>query len=140
MERDRAWRDRFGRRAFGIMFLLGALTHVVIVAIHAQLYSGFADAAVLGWVREAWNSIFMSHPAVFGSLLAAFEAATGLLILAGGRRAVIGMCAGLLFTLALVLFGWGYLIWSIPVGAILALVLRDELRRSGRPATDSVSH
>ena len=78
-----------GRLAFGVMFTGGAAIHVAIVVTGTETYRQFADTAFLPFVRQAWLSVFMPHAAVFGLLLAAFELAVGLLILAGGRKTAL---------------------------------------------------
>jgi hypothetical protein len=47
-------------------------------------------------------------------MLAAFELAVGLLILAGGRKTTLGLVAAVAFHLGLMLFGWGFCSWSSP--------------------------
>jgi hypothetical protein len=75
---------RVGRLAFGVMFTGGAAIHVAIVVTGTETYQHFADTAFLPFVKPGWLSVFMPHAALLGLLLAAFELAVGLLILAGG--------------------------------------------------------
>lgn len=56
----------------------------------------------------------MAHPAFWGLAVAAGELALGILLLLGGRRARIGWVGLILFQGLLVLFGWGFLLWSLP--------------------------
>jgi hypothetical protein len=121
---------RIGRLLFGLMFILGAMTHVILILSGAS-YSGFADGSSIPFVREKWDSLFVTHVPIFASLLAAFELTVGFLILAGGARTRMGLIAAIGFTGALVLFGWGFLIWSLPVGSLLVWQLVSETRGGG---------
>jgi hypothetical protein len=76
---------------------------------------------------------------VWGLLLAALEIALGSAMLAGGRPARVGWVAMIGFQLLLVLFGWGFLVWSVPAAAVLAGGARHDwavlghAREDGRP-------
>lgn len=115
-----------GRRAFGVMFAGGAAVHVAIVVTGTETYRHFADTAFIPFVKQAWLSVFMPHAALFGLLLAAFELTVALLILAGGQKTALGLLAALAFHLALMLFGWGFWFWSIPMLAMLVPLLRYD--------------
>jgi hypothetical protein len=90
-------------------------------------YSGFADEASTSLVRETWESLVVPHHALFIGLLIAFEATAGVLVLVEGpvRQAALIVLIG--FNVALVSFGWGYLVWAVPMVVALSL-----LRRAGR--------
>ena len=67
-------------------------------------------------------------------VLAAGEIAIGVALLNGGRWALAGYAAVLAFHLALLLFGWGTWLWSIPVLAVVVpvgLTYRRRLRAEG---------
>ena len=81
---------RVGRLVFGVMFTGGAAIHVAIVVTGTETYRHFADTAFIPFVKQAWLSVFMPHAELLGLLLAAFELAVGLLMLAGDRRTVPG--------------------------------------------------
>jgi hypothetical protein len=68
----------------------------------------------------------MPHAALFGLLLAAFELSVGLLILAGGRKTTLGLVAAVAFHLGLMLFGWGFWFWCVPMLAMLVALLRYD--------------
>ena len=51
-------------------------------------------------------------------LLVVYEAAVGLLILSRTHRR-IGIGAAIAFNAALILFGWGFCLWIVPVIALL---------------------
>jgi hypothetical protein len=124
---------RVGRLAFGVMFAGGAAVHVAIVVTGTETYRHFADTAFIPFVRQAWLSVFMPHAALFGLLLAAFELAVGLLILAGARKTTIGLVAAVAFHLGLMLFGWGFWFWSVPILAVLVVLLRYDFGNALRP-------
>jgi hypothetical protein len=85
-----------GRLAFGAMFTGGAAVHLVIVVTGTETYRHVADTAFIPFVKQAWVSVFMPHAALLGPLLAAFELAVGLLILAGARKTTVTMLVALL--------------------------------------------
>jgi hypothetical protein len=66
-------------------------------------------------------------------LLAAFELAVGLLILAGGRKTTLGLVAAVAFHLGLMLFGWGFCFWSVPMLAGLVALLRYDFSNALKP-------
>jgi hypothetical protein len=94
-------------------------------------YSGFADGASTSFVRETWESLVVPHHGLFIGLLIAFEAAAGVLVLVEGavRQWALVLLIG--FTVALVSFGWGFLIWSVPMVVALSLLWRAG-RNAGR--------
>jgi hypothetical protein len=55
----------------------------------------------------------------FIALLIMFEVIVGLLVLSRAYRRA-GIAAAITFNIALILFGWGFCIWSVPVIALLA--------------------
>jgi hypothetical protein len=65
-----------------------------------------------------------------------FEVAVGLLILAGGPRARLGLLAAVAFHLGLMLFGWGFWCWSVPMLAMLVALLRFDFGNGVRPRRD----
>jgi hypothetical protein len=124
---------RVGRLAFGVMFAGGAAVHVAIVVTGTETYRHFADTAFIPFVEQAWLSVFMPHAALFGLLLAAFELAVSLLILAGGPKTRLGLLAAIAFHLGLMLFGWGFWFWSIPMLAMLCALLRYDFGNAMGP-------
>ncbi len=115
----------------GAFFLWTSGIHMGIAAIDPSGYQHFADAAVAGWVQRGWNEIFMANPRVWGFAVAVAELILGLLLLRGGGVAKVGWLGVIGFHLALVLFGWGFLIWSAPALVVLVLLLRRDWPRLG---------
>jgi hypothetical protein len=77
----------------------------------------------------------MAHPAFWGLALAAGETTIGLLLLTGGKLARFGWVAVMAFHLALMLFGWGIWLWSVPVLAFLIPAARSDRFREPAPTT-----
>jgi hypothetical protein len=89
-------------------------------------YSGFADGASTSLVRDTWQSVVVPHHGLFIGLLIAFEAAAGALVLLQGRIRQTALILLIVFNLALVSFGWGFLIWSAPMILALSLLWRAD--------------
>ena len=119
---------KWARLAFGWLFLLGSMSHVVFALGFNEIYRDFAAWSPFEWVRDAWASVFMPNATAFALLLAAFEATVGALILAGGRKMQLGLVGAIGFHIGLMLFGmWP---WSVPmIAAFLVLLVSDRRRR-----------
>jgi hypothetical protein len=89
--------------------------HVGIAAAGPDAYRSFADQAVVPWVRTGWEQVFMAAPSGWGLALALGELGLGLLLFRGGAAARVGWVGVITFHVLLVLFGWGFLLWSGPV-------------------------
>ncbi len=120
----RKWppRGRLVRKVIGGFYLFTGGVHVGIVAAGPEFYRHFADGALFDFVASGWQDVFMAHPAAWGLVLAAGEVALGLLLLRGGTWARAGWAGVVAFHLALMLFGWGFWVWSVPALALLILV------------------
>ena len=111
--------------AGGFYLSMGGV-HVGIVAADTGTYRHFADGALFGFVRTGWADMFMAHPAIWALLLAAVEMTLGGLLLAGGGLARWGWTAIGAFQLLLMLFGWGFWLWSVPAIAVISLAARRD--------------
>ena len=114
--------------------------------LRGEDYSGFADGASTSFVRTSWESVVVPHHHLFIGLLIAFEATAGLLVVFEGVLRQAALALLIAFDVALLSFGWGYLVWSVPMVVALALLLhagRDRRdRRVGKrpaPSTAGVS-
>ncbi|QBR94570.1 hypothetical protein EXE57_17530 [Nocardioides euryhalodurans] len=109
--------------------------HLGIVAVDPTTYDGFADHALLGFVQTGWAEVVMAAPAVWGLLLMAGEITLGVLLLLGGRPALVGWAAVIVFHLLLMLFGWWVWLWSVPALAVLVPLALHDVRsiRPGAP-------
>jgi hypothetical protein len=125
-----------GVSAVSVLWVVaGAAVNAYLLARGAD-YSGFADGASTSFVRETWESLVVPHHGLFIGLLIGFEAIAGALVLVGGavRQWTLVVLIG--FTVALVSFGWGFLIWSVPMVVALSLLWRagrDAGRLEGHP-------
>ena len=86
----------------------------------------WVDGAYIPFVRETWRSLVVPNHGLFISLLIVFETAVGLLVLSGGKRTQLGLAAAIAFHIALLAFGWGFYLWSMPMIGALVLLLRAE--------------
>src|SRR3954453_11455319 len=123
-------RRHWGGPVVGGFYLSMGGGHLGLVAADTETYRHFADAGLFAFVRAAWQEVLMAHPAMFGLALAAGETALGVLLLIGGRYAVLGWAGVISFHLLLMLFGFGVWLWSVP-----ALALLVHLRRKDTSAT-----
>jgi hypothetical protein len=100
------------------MFLGSAVTHLILVSTAPSSYDSFADGSWLPFVRHAWRSVLVPNVGYLIPVLIAFEAAVGVLILSRRYRRT-GIAAAIAFNAALIMFGWGFCIWSVPAVALL---------------------
>jgi hypothetical protein len=96
---------------FTALFGAGACIHVFLALAAPDSYRPFADEALFGWVYDAWQNIFMSHATLWALLLAAVELTIAVLLVKSPRAGYVAVIA---FHLALMLFGWGFWLWSVP--------------------------
>jgi hypothetical protein len=97
-------------------------------------YAGFADGASTSFVRDTWESVVVPQHSLFIGLLIAFEATVGLLVLIEGRVRQVALVLLIGFNVALLSFGWGFLVWSVPMVGALSLLWRAD--RSWRRTED----
>jgi hypothetical protein len=117
------------RGIVGCFYLFTGGVHVGIVAADPEFYRHFADGALFGFVSARWQDVFMAHAGAWGLALAAGESALGLLLLRGGGWARLGWAGVIAFHLALMVFGWGFWLWSVPALIVLIPAARADLRR-----------
>lgn len=127
-ERRRTHGTPLVRRGFAALYGVGALIHTGFALFRPTIYRPFADGSRIGWVRDGWHDVFMAEPRLWALVLAAAELTIAVLLLRSprpGYLAVIG------FTVALALFGWGFLIWCVPALALATVSMLME-RKAGR--------
>jgi hypothetical protein len=100
---------------FVALFAAGACVHVFLALTAADSYAAFADAAFFNWTYHGWQNIFMANPTLWALLLAAAELTIAVVLV---KAPLIGYLAVIAFHLALMLFGWGFWLWSVPALAI----------------------
>lgn len=133
--RAAATRPRVGGSLVGGLYLVTGGVHLGIVAADTGVYRHFADDAV-PFVRDRWADVFMATPTFWGLCLMAGEIGLGTLLLLGGRWAKAGWTGVIAFHVLLLLFGTGFLLWSVPALCLLAvLAVRDWPRLSSRSAS-----
>jgi hypothetical protein len=131
---------RTGRLAVAVLYLAGgALVNAVFLAT-GEDYAEFADGAYIPFVRDTWRSLAVPNHDLFVTLLIVFEAAVGVLVLSGGKRTQLGLAAAVAFHVALLCFGWGFYLWSIPMIGALSLLLRAERQQDHVPVTVVMPH
>ena len=92
---------------FALWYLLGSLVHIKCGLTSGYIYESFGRTSLFEVWRGLWTSRIMPHILFFALLLAAFEIATGILILSRGTLVRIGLTASVLFNLFLVQLGLG---------------------------------
>jgi len=116
-----------GRSLVGGFYLVMAGVHLGIVTVDPQTYDPFADQALFPFVREGWQQIVMAHPAFWGLCLMAGEIGIGTLLLVGGRAARWGWIGAITFHVLLMVFGFGFWLWSVPALVLLVWLARRDL-------------
>ena len=91
-------------------------------------YADFAKGSYLAFVRDTWHSLVVPNHDLFISLLVLFELTVGVLVLSGGRRAEMGIVGAIGFHVALLSFGWGFYLWSIPMLVAFVRLFRAQRR------------
>ena len=118
--------------------LAGALVNGYFLA-RGDDYQGFADGASTAFVRDTWDSVVVPHHVWLIGLLIAFEAVAGVLVLVEGRVRQTALLLLIAFNVALVAFGWAFLVWSVPLVVALSLLWRADHSRCRTPRRDDVS-
>ena len=104
----------------------GAAVNATYLAL-GRSYSHFADASSFEFVRSTWQSLVVPNEDLFITLLVAFEATVGVLLLVGGRPRRLALVSVMAFLVALLAFSWWYLLWTVPlVVACRLLLLADR--------------
>jgi hypothetical protein len=120
-----------GREVVGGFYLVMGGVHLGLVSADAEVYRHFADHGLLPVVRTGWQEIVMAHPAVWGLVLMAGELTLGTLLLIGGRAARWGWIGVIAFQVLLMVFGFGFWLWSVPALGVLVVLARRDLRVLG---------
>lgn len=124
-----------GRVGTALMMILGGAAVNASSLASGYDYGDFADDAKFGWVTQAWRAVVPGNHILLIGLLITFEAAVGILILLGGRRAQVGLVLTIAFHVALGLFfSWFLTGYAAVMLVALVLLLRTELHPSARVA------
>jgi hypothetical protein len=103
--------SNIARTFFALWYLLGWISHVYLALWSPETYRPFGETALLPQFRRLWQRVIMPHVRLFALLLAVFELATGILMVAKGRLAKLGLELSVTFNLFLVQLG---LAWEAP--------------------------
>lgn len=128
-----------GRAALGVLFIaFGALVNGVYLLTDSDYYADFGEQSQFAFVRETWAAVVVPQQAVWISLLIAFEATIGVLVLCGGRWTQGALVSLIAFHAGVLFFGWALWAWAVPMLIALALLLRAERYWSAMAAVVSV--
>jgi hypothetical protein len=117
-----------GRVILSALFVgAGALVNLALL-LGGEDYADFAEGSFIPFVRETWASLVVPNVGIFIPILIAFETFVGITVLMGRRWTQAALVAAIGFHVALMAFGVGFFIWSVPMIAALATLLRRELR------------
>jgi hypothetical protein len=119
--------------AISILWVVAGAGANLAMLIDGATYTEFASGSPVPFVRDTWESLVVPHHHLFIGLLIAFEALAGAAVLWPGKPRTVSLTVLVLFNLTLVVFGWGFLIWSAPM--VLALVLLGRAS-TGRSVAD----
>lgn len=138
LARDHGWARTVGVGAVSLLWVVfGAGANAAMLA-DGTTYSGFADASPIPFVHRTWVSLVVPHHHVFIGLLVAGEAVAGALVLLRGRPRQVALLALIAFNLTLVVFGWAFAIWGVPVATGLALLARAGTSEAARRRSTDV--
>lgn len=120
-----------GRWAVGVLFIVfGAVVNAIYLTVGTDAYAEFAAASPFPFVRDTWESLVLPHQQFFITLLIVAEATAGALVLAGGRKAQVGLIALMGFHVGQLAFGGVMWVWAPLMLLTLGLLLRAERRAS----------
>lgn len=115
------------RSAVGLVWLAGAAFNGFVTLRMADPYSWLADGSRLRVYRWLFREVIGAHPTRWTLLLVAGEAALGVLTLARGGWAKLGLAGGALFSAFLFTLATPYTLLMGPYALLLAwLARRDE--------------
>jgi hypothetical protein len=115
------------RIVFGIVLLAGSATNAFLALTQPEVYTSFADTAILPLYRDLWGSLVVPYLRFWLLLVVAFELTTGILILSKRVWVKVGLVGAILFFLFLVPFWWeGGALINIAFAVIVALLLRYD--------------
>ena len=110
--------------AVSILWVVAGAGVNLAMLVDGSTYADFASGSPIPFVRDTWESLVVPDHHFFIGLLIAFEAVAGLAVLSSGRPRAVALTALIAFNLTLVVFGWGFLVWSVPLVIALVLLLR----------------
>ena len=121
-----------GVAAVSALWLVGGAGANVAMLVDGVTYTDFAEGSEIPFVRETWESLVVPHHHVFIGLLIAGEALAAVLVLVPGPVRRAALLALVAFNATLVVFGWAFAIWAVPLVVGLSLLHRAERLRTPR--------
>lgn len=120
-----------GRLLLAVAFFLGAAANAVMLLTSPGIYEGFADLSFFRFYRALWRGIVLPRLQLWVALVIVFEMVVGVLLLARGPHAQLGLALAAAYTALLVPFWWGGggLI-NILLFALIVWLLRFEYQES----------
>jgi hypothetical protein len=119
---------RTGRLGFAVLYIGAGAAVNAWFLVRGDDYAEFADGAALDVVRETWRDLVVPNHDWWIAALVVFELTIGSLALVGGRWSRVAYGLAIAFHVALLSFGWGFALWSVPMIAALATLLNAERR------------
>jgi hypothetical protein len=132
---DRAFAVGIG--AVSVLWVAAGAAVNAALLIDGNTYTEFAQGSPIPFVRDTWESVVVEDHHLFIGILIAAEALAGVMVLVPGRAREAALIALMAFNATLIVFGWGFAIWAVPLVAALALLLRAE-RLKARPPRRSL--
>lgn len=118
--------------AVSILWVVAGAGANLAILLDGASYTGFADGSPIPFVTDTWQSLVVPNHHLFIGLLIAGEAAAGLAVLVQGRVRTVSLSLLVAFNLTLIVFGWGFAIWAVPIAISLRLLQRAGTRPAGR--------
>ena len=118
------------RIIFGIIFLLGALTNILLASINGvESYHSFADETFFPWYLDVWQTIVVPYMLLFIVLTVAYEITMGLLFIINRKFMKIALIMGIIFCLGTTPVMIQAIYTNIPLVLIQGFLLWKEFRR-----------
>ncbi len=110
------------RIAFGWIFVLGGLVHLVLGRIAPDGYAAFGDTAAWSWLENLWATFVMPNIGWLTAAVGVFELVVGVALLRGGAGARIAAVAALVFFAFILVLGYGF-----PTGSVVEDLLKNRV-------------
>jgi hypothetical protein len=127
---DRAFTVAIG--AVSVLWVVAGAAANAAMLIDGNTYTDFAQGSPIRFVRDTWESVVVPDHHLFIGILIAAEALAGLMVLVPGRPREVALIALTAFNATLIVFGWSFAIWAVPLMAALMLLHRAERLRNPR--------
>jgi hypothetical protein len=126
-----------GIGAVSVLWVVAGAGANAAMLLDGSTYRGFADGSPIPFVRDTWASLVVPHHHAFIGLLIVGEALAGVLVLYPGPLRESALLALVAFNATLIVFGWGFAIWAVPLVTALVLLVRAQRLDDRRPGGGS---